>query len=174
MFKFCKIKNISLNKNFIFIKSQVSLFSRYGGKYDNKFENSSTKAKKEKIIDVTNTNEPKLDKSMLNINIPQSNFNERLNTKDNETKFLTKLTQEFYLDQLKDKNRKLWVTHDGPSFANGKPHLGLLYNKVIKDSLNRLKIMQGYKVHYNIGFDCYGVNIEDQVVALNKVKKWQI
>lgn len=170
MFKFCKIKTISLNKNFIFIKSQVSLFSRYGGRYDNSFENpSSIKAKRDKIIDVTNSNEPKLDKNMLNINIPQTNFNERLNTKENETKFLTKLTQEFYIEQLNDKNRKLWVTHDGPSFANGKPHLGLLYNKVIKDSLNRLKIMQGYKVHYNIGFDCYGVNIEDRVVALNKV-----
>ena len=87
-----------------------------------------------------------------------------------KTKLLTKITQEFYLDQIKDNSRKLWVTHECPTSASPKPHLGMLYNKVVKDTLNRLKIMQGYKVNYNVGFDCYGVNIEDQVIALQKVK----
>ena len=168
MFKFCKIKNISLKKNLI--NNKLCLFSRYGAKYDTSSP-SNPAVRKEKIIDVTNSNEIRLDKHQLNLNIPKSNFNDRLNTKENESKYLTKLTQEFYLDQMKETNRKLWVTHDGPSFANGKPHLGLLYNKVLKDTINRLKIMQGYKVHYNVGFDCYGVNIEDQVVAMQKVKK---
>jgi hypothetical protein len=166
MFKIYRSKNILIEKLNLFSNKIIFGFSRFNNN-KNPTNITNPSSDKGKIIDVTNEN--KLDKSMLNINIPKSSFNERLNSKENETKFLTRLTQEFYLDQMKESNRKLWVTHDGPSFANGKPHLGLLYNKVMKDTLNRLKIMQGYKVHYNIGFDCYGVNIEDQVVSLNKV-----
>lgn len=103
------------------------------------------------------------------INIPKTNFNERLNIKETEYNLISKITQEFYEEQLNDKERKLWVTHDGPPFSTGKPHLGTLMNKVIKDVVNRMKILQGYRVNFNIGFDCHGVDIEDQVMHKIKV-----
>jgi isoleucyl-tRNA synthetase len=44
-----------------------------------------------------------------------------------------------------------------------------MYNKVLKDITNRYKIIQGYKVNFVNGFDCYGVEIEDNAVNLGKV-----
>ena len=79
-------------------------------------------SKSEKFIDITT----KIDKTNFQINIPKTNFNERLNSDESETSYVTKITQEFYNDQLKRTNNKLWYTHDGPTFANGLPPLGLL------------------------------------------------
>lgn len=105
------------------------------------------------------------------INIPKTDFNERLNIEEKEKSMIKKLTLDFYRDQKNNpKLNKLWVTHDGPPFPTGKPHLGTIMNKVIKDVINRLKVMQGYKVDYKIGFDCYGVTIEDAVIAGHKRK----
>lgn len=42
----------------------------------------------------------------------------------------------------------LFVLHDGPPFANGRLHTGHFLNKVLKDIINRYKMMTGHKVHY--------------------------
>jgi len=36
-----------------------------------------------------------------------------------------------------------------------------MYNKVLKDILNRYKLLRGYRVHYVPGFDCFGTHTED-------------
>jgi isoleucyl-tRNA synthetase len=36
-----------------------------------------------------------------------------------------------------------------------------MYNKVLKDIINRYKLLRGFRVHYTPGFDCFGVNNED-------------
>jgi isoleucyl-tRNA synthetase len=54
-----------------------------------------------------------------------------------------------------------WVLHDGPPFAHGKSHIGNMYNKVLKDILNRYKLLRGYRIHYVPGFDCHGAAVED-------------
>jgi isoleucyl-tRNA synthetase len=59
----------------------------------------------------------------------------------------------------------MWVIHDGPPFASGKAHLGHLYNKTLKDIINRYKLMRGFRVHFLPGFDCHGTNIEDVAMA---------
>jgi isoleucyl-tRNA synthetase len=59
----------------------------------------------------------------------------------------------------------MWVIHDGPPFASGKAHLGHLYNKTLKDIINRYKLLRGYRVHFIPGFDCHGTNIEDAALA---------
>ena len=51
--------------------------------------------------------------------------------------------------------------HDGPPFTTGKGHLGNMYNKVLKDIINRYKLLRGYQVHYVPGFDCFGAHNED-------------
>jgi len=38
-----------------------------------------------------------------------------------------------------------------------------MMNKVIKDIINRYKMLSGYKVYYQMGFDCHGTNIEELV-----------
>lgn len=46
-------------------------------------------------------------------------------------------------------NKKIeFVLHDGPPYANGNLHIGHTLNKVLKDIVNRYKILSGYKVKY--------------------------
>jgi isoleucyl-tRNA synthetase len=76
------------------------------------------------------------------------------------------LTWELYNWQYyARKGRPVWIIHDGPPFASGKAHLGHLYNKTLKDIINRYKLLRGYRVHFIPGFDCYGTNIEDLALA---------
>ena len=60
---------------------------------------------------------------------------------------------------------KAWVTHSGPPFASGRSHIGHFYNMVSKDAINRYKLMQGFRVIMQPGFDCYGTVIEDLAIG---------
>ena len=51
--------------------------------------------------------------------------------------------------------------HDGPPFTTGRSHVGNMYNKVLKDVINRYKLLRGYRVDYVPGFDCFGTHTED-------------
>jgi isoleucyl-tRNA synthetase len=99
----------------------------------------------------------------------KTSFNPRLNIDVVENRLEKTITEYLYNEQYKRDSNKIWVTFDGPPFTSGTPHLGILYNKILKDTINRIKILQGYKVHYQIGFDCNGIHIEDQVMAKIKV-----
>ncbi len=82
-----------------------------------------------------------------------------------EARYTPKLTWELYNWQYyARKGRPLWVLHDGPPFASGKAHIGHMYNKTIKDMINRYKVMRGYRVHFIQGYDCYGTQIEDRAL----------
>lgn len=112
----------------------------------------------------------KKSKTNLFINTPHTEFNERLNSRKNEIDLVNDISQNFYMEQLNSEiKKKIWVTHDAPTPLRGKPNLGNLYNKVLKDAVNRLKILQGHRVHFQLGFNCYGVEIEDHVINLEKV-----
>lgn len=76
------------------------------------------------------------------------------------------LTWELYNWQYyARRGRPMWVLHDGPPFASGKAHLGHLYNKTLKDIINRYKLLRGYRVHFIPGIDCYGTAIEDLALS---------
>jgi len=82
-----------------------------------------------------------------------------------EARYAPKLTWELYNWQYyARKGRPMWVIHDGPPFASGKAHIGHMYNKSIKDMINRYKVMRGYRVHFVNGYDCYGTQIEDKAL----------
>lgn len=53
-----------------------------------------------------------------------------------------------------------FTLHDGPPYANGNLHLGHALNKILKDVVNRYKMMRGFRVHFIPGFDCHGLPIE--------------
>ena len=48
------------------------------------------------------------------------------------------------VEQNKDKPR--YTLHDGPPFSNGFIHMGTAMNKVLKDFVNRYKMMSGWNV----------------------------
>lgn len=106
----------------------------------------------------------------LKLNIPKTEFSDRINIKEVEQNNIDRITVEFYKKQSQ-LNRNTFQILDGPPFPTGKPHLGTIMNKVFKDVINRIKIMQGYKVDFNLNFDCNGIEIEDLVLKLKHKKK---
>jgi isoleucyl-tRNA synthetase len=56
--------------------------------------------------------------------------------------------------------------YDGPPTANGKPHIGHILTRVIKDLIPRYKTMKGYKVLRKAGWDTHGLPVELEVEKL--------
>ncbi|RLE61176.1 MAG: isoleucine--tRNA ligase [Thermoprotei archaeon] len=53
---------------------------------------------------------------------------------------------------------------DGPPYpSSDTPHIGTIWNKVLKDSIIRFRRAQGYDVHDQPGYDCHGLPIEVKV-----------
>ncbi len=55
-----------------------------------------------------------------------------------------------------------WEFLDGPPFVNGTPHHGHLLVSSIKDTMARYMSQKGYKISYQIGFDCHGLPLEQE------------
>ncbi|MEG0151893.1 MAG: isoleucine--tRNA ligase [Cellulosilyticaceae bacterium] len=53
--------------------------------------------------------------------------------------------------------------YDGPPTANGKPHIGHILTRVIKDLIPRYKAMKGYHVLRKAGWDTHGLPVELEV-----------
>jgi len=56
--------------------------------------------------------------------------------------------------------------YDGPPTANGKPHIGHILTRVMKDIIPRYKTMKGYKVLRKAGWDTHGLPVELEVEKL--------
>ena len=56
--------------------------------------------------------------------------------------------------------------YDGPPTANGKPHIGHILTRCIKDLFPRYKAMQGYNVLRKAGWDTHGLPVELEVEKL--------
>nr|CAD7577373.1 unnamed protein product [Timema californicum] len=76
-----------------------------------------------------------------------------------------------YAWQRKNVTGPEFVLHDGPPYANGKPHMGHAINKILKDITLRHKLLQGHKVHYVPGWDCHGLPIELKVLQGDLAKQ---
>ena len=97
--------------------------------------------------------------------MPKTEFKMRGNLAENE-KLQRKLWEEMDLyNKIKEKNKdgKPFVLHDGPPYANGNIHIGHALNKILKDFINRSKMMEGYLVDYVPGWDTHGLPIEQKV-----------
>ena len=53
--------------------------------------------------------------------------------------------------------------YDGPPTANGKPHIGHILTRVMKDIIPRYKTMKGYYVIRKAGWDTHGLPVELEV-----------
>ena len=61
------------------------------------------------------------------------------------------------------KNAPEYTFYDGPPTANGKPHIGHVLTRVIKDMIPRYKTMKGYQVPRKAGWDTHGLPVELEV-----------
>ena len=61
------------------------------------------------------------------------------------------------------KNGEPYTFFDGPPTANGKPHIGHVLTRVIKDMIPRYRTMKGYKVIRKAGWDTHGLPVELEV-----------
>ncbi len=59
-----------------------------------------------------------------------------------------------------------YVFFDGPPTANGKPHIGHVLTRVIKDMIPRYRTMKGYEVPRKAGWDTHGLPVELEVEKL--------
>ena len=63
---------------------------------------------------------------------------------------------------LNDDGR-YFTFYDGPPTANGKPHIGHVITRVMKDIIPRYKVMKGYKVLRKAGWDTHGLPVELEI-----------
>ena len=66
------------------------------------------------------------------------------------------------LEQNKNSD-KCFVLHDGPPTANGKPHIGHVLTRAMKDVIPRFKAMKGYYIFRKAGWDTHGLPVEVEV-----------
>ncbi len=59
-----------------------------------------------------------------------------------------------------------YMFYDGPPTANGKPHIGHVETRTIKDMIPRYRTMKGYRVPRKAGWDTHGLPVELEVEKL--------
>ena len=61
---------------------------------------------------------------------------------------------------------EMYMFYDGPPTANGKPHIGHVLTRAIKDMIPRYRTMKGYTVPRKAGWDTHGLPVELEVEKL--------
>ena len=81
-----------------------------------------------------------------------------------------KATEKFWRDNdifrksmEQRKQGEIYTFYDGPPTANGKPHIGHVLTRVIKDMIPRYRTMKGYMVPRKAGWDTHGLPVELEV-----------
>ncbi len=106
------------------------------------------------------------------VSLPQTDFSMRANAVNREPEI-----QQFWQDnqiyenQSQKPTKDTFILHDGPPYANGALHMGHALNKILKDIINKYKLLQGYQVRYVPGWDCHGLPIELKVLQSMKQKE---
>jgi isoleucyl-tRNA synthetase len=69
-----------------------------------------------------------------------------------------------------NENGEYFTFYDGPPTANGRPHVGHVITRVMKDIIPRYKVMKGYKVLRKAGWDTHGLPVELEI----EKKTWNL
>ena len=75
------------------------------------------------------------------------------------------------------KEGETYTFYDGPPTANGKPHIGHVLTRVIKDMIPRYRTMKGYMVPRKAGWDTHGLPVElevEKLLGLNGNTAWSL
>ena len=87
------------------------------------------------------------------------NFDER----EKKTEAFWKENKIFEKSIEDRRDCKNYTFYDGPPTANGKPQIGHVLTRVIKDMIPRYRTMKGYKVDRKAGWDTHGLPVELEV-----------
>ncbi len=90
------------------------------------------------------------------------NFVER----EREVEKFWKENDTFRKSMERRKDGPTYTFYDGPPTANGKPHIGHVLTRVIKDMIPRYRTMKGYMVPRKAGWDTHGLPVELEVEKL--------
>ena len=88
-----------------------------------------------------------------------------LNFVDREKKIEKFWEENKIFEKSMDDRKKgpTYIFYDGPPTANGKPHIGHVLTRVIKDMIPRYRTMKGYMVPRKAGWDTHGLPVELEV-----------
>jgi isoleucyl-tRNA synthetase len=97
--------------------------------------------------------------------LPKTEFAMRAELPKREPDLLERWNRIGLYERLREqgKERKKFVLHDGPPYANGHLHIGHALNKILKDVVVRSAQMRGFDANYVPGWDCHGLPIEWKV-----------
>lgn len=99
------------------------------------------------------------------VDLPKTTFGMRANSAVREPEIQKLWDENQVFKRVSDRNNGgNFILHDGPPYANGDLHMGHALNKILKDIINRYKLLQNHKVHYVPGWDCHGLPIELKVL----------
>ena len=74
---------------------------------------------------------------------------------------------KIFEQSIEEKEGKpVYTFYDGPPTANGKPHIGHVLTRVIKDMIPRYQTMKGHKIIRKAGWDTHGLPVELEVEKL--------
>ena len=100
------------------------------------------------------------------LNLPRTGFPMRANAREREPQLQRICVTELWKWQRAARGPEApspaapFVLHDGPPYANGPLHIGHALNKILKDVINRYKMLRGHRIDYTPGWDCHGLPIE--------------
>ncbi len=105
--------------------------------------------------------------------MPKGKFQMRANLAQNEPLRLKNWEKMKLYEMMLDSRagQEEFYLHDGPPYANGDIHTGHALNKIIKDIINRYKVLKGYHVKYVPGWDTHGLPIENAVTKMGVDRK---
>ena len=91
-----------------------------------------------------------------------------LNFVDREKETLAFWNENHIFQKSMDARKEgpTYTFYDGPPTANGKPHIGHVLTRVIKDMIPRYRTMKGYMVPRKAGWDTHGLPVELEVEKL--------
>ena len=79
------------------------------------------------------------------LNLPSTKFAMKANLPQREPQQLKEWEEKKIYEKLREqsKDKKLFILHDGPPYANGHLHMGHAINKILKDIIVRSRQMTG-------------------------------
>ncbi|MBI5555183.1 MAG: isoleucine--tRNA ligase [Elusimicrobia bacterium] len=110
------------------------------------------------------------------VNLPKTDFPMKADLPKREPEMLKDWEEAKLYQQIRAQatGKPKFILHDGPPYANGPIHLGHALNKILKDIVVKYKIMQGFDVPFNPGWDCHGLPVEHQLFKELKITKHEI
>ena len=107
------------------------------------------------------------------LNLPSTKFEMRANLPTREPLMLDYWNSIGLYGKMQERaaGKPTFVIHDGPPFSNGNIHMGTSLNKILKDFINKSKVMEGYLVPFTPGWDNHGMPIESAIIKKNKLDR---